>query len=92
VIQMALIHRCDQNGPPPRREEEAYPTWICDRRATWAPGHFHRHRQAAVFCAAGCVARLTEIAADIGAAFAPCPRRKTQAAVDQIRLNHCPKQ
>jgi len=37
------MFRCDQNGPPARREEGAYPKAIRNRRATQPPAHFHRN-------------------------------------------------
>jgi len=37
------MFRCDQNGPPARREEGAYLKAIRNRRATQPPAHFHRN-------------------------------------------------
>src|ERR1700736_3355246 len=38
-----LGFRCDQNGPPARREEWSISEPIRDRRATQPPAHFHRN-------------------------------------------------
>src|ERR671931_531892 len=68
---MSWLHRCAQNGPPSRREEEAYPAGSVTDEQRRRRAIFSATRRAAVLWAVGCVARLAEIATDIGYASPP---------------------
>ena len=62
-----------------RSEGGASPSAGCNDRATQPAALLPRARRVALILALACVARLAEIAADIGAALAPWPTPKSTA-------------